>query len=135
MQRRTLPISGAALAAMLATGAANAVPIHYFFHGTGEWTLNGIEAGGDFTSSLTGDTAGISFGGDEYVNRVSGTFSASGSAVAFTDSGQSTSTKLSTAPRRQGPCFSLKCFPALQPRLGRSRTPSLKPMISAMRFP
>ena len=87
MQRRTLPISRAVLAAMLATGAANAAPIHYFFHGTGEWTLNGIEAGGDFTASLTSDTAGISFGGDEYVNRVSGTFSAGGSAVAFTDSG------------------------------------------------
>jgi PEP-CTERM motif len=85
MQRRTLPIS--ALAAMLATGAANAVPIHYFFHGTGEWTLNGIEAGGDFTAGLTGDTAGIVFQGDQSVNRVSGTFSSGGSAVAFTDNG------------------------------------------------
>jgi hypothetical protein len=87
MQRRTLPISGIALAAMLATSAANAVPIHYFFHGTGEWTLNGIDAGGDFTASLTGDTAGISFEEGEYVNLVSGTFSSGGSAVAFTDSG------------------------------------------------
>jgi hypothetical protein len=87
MQRRTFPILAAALAAMLATGAANAAPIHYFFHGTGDWTLNGVDASGDFTASLTGDTAGILFGGGEYVNVVTGTFSSGGSAVAFTDSG------------------------------------------------
>jgi hypothetical protein len=73
-----------AFAALIMAGTAHATPAEYIFTGTGTGTLGGTAFDGDFTITLNGDTSGISSGGGEFTNAVTGTFSDGSTTTTFT---------------------------------------------------
>jgi hypothetical protein len=78
---------GTSLAAALFAGSlipAHAAVLKYDFFGVGTGTLGGSAFSGDFTVSLTGNTANITSGGGEYFLVAPGTFTTGATSVAFT---------------------------------------------------